>query len=138
MVNNMATNIRFFREQMNWTQQQLANKLNVSRSVITKWENESAVPDLDTLIKISDLFSLSLDQLVGRNLTDEFLLKEFKKVYSLDLEDHGDQLIIAIIDLLKKNPSLLNDFVSLSQLPIRKQRAILQIIQTTIQELKRV
>ncbi|SEQ48907.1 helix-turn-helix transcriptional regulator [Piscibacillus halophilus] len=139
MSSKIATNIRYFRELNDWTQLQLAKKLNVSRSNITKWENESAIPDLNTLIKISNLFSISLDQLVGKSLSDDFLLKEFERVYSLDTEDERDQQeIIKAIDLLKKNKTLLHDLTKLSQLPVRKQKSVINILKSIIQEMNRV
>ncbi|MFD2639245.1 helix-turn-helix transcriptional regulator [Piscibacillus salipiscarius] len=139
MSSKIATNIRYFREQNDWTQLQLANKLNVSRSNITKWENESTIPDLNTLIKISDIFSISLDQLVGKSLSDEFLLKEFERVYSLDQETNDEQQeIIVAIDLLKKNKSLLHDLNKLSELPVRKQKSVLQIFNQLIHEYERI
>ena len=47
-----------------WTQEQLAVKLNVSRSTVSSWEVERNYPDLETIIAISDLFGQSLDQLL--------------------------------------------------------------------------
>lgn len=49
------------------SQGELADKLDVSRQAVSKWENNSAVPDLDKLLKISELFSVSLDELVKGN-----------------------------------------------------------------------
>lgn len=139
MSSKIATNIRYFREQKGWTQLQLANRLNVSRSNITKWENESTIPDLNTLIKISDIFSISLDQLVGKSLSDEFLLKEFQRVYSLDHEtnDNQQELIVAI-DMLKKNKALLHDLNRLSELPVRKQKSAIQMFNQLINEYERI
>ena len=46
------------------TQNELAEKLNVSRQSISKWETNASVPELDKLVQLSDLFGLSLDDLV--------------------------------------------------------------------------
>jgi transcriptional regulator with XRE-family HTH domain len=46
------------------SQTDLANALDVSRQSVSKWENNSAVPDLDRIIKMSELFEISLDELV--------------------------------------------------------------------------
>ena len=44
----------------------LADALNVSRQSVSKWENASAVPELDKLMKMSELFEVTLDELVGK------------------------------------------------------------------------
>ena len=46
------------------SQGDLAEKLNVSRQSISKWETNASVPELDKLVQLSDLFGLSLDDLV--------------------------------------------------------------------------
>ena len=46
------------------SQEQLAEKLNVSRQAITKWETGKGIPDIANLIAISDEFDLSLDELI--------------------------------------------------------------------------
>ena len=46
------------------SQEQLAEKLNVSRQAITKWETDKGIPDVANLIAISDEFGLSLDELI--------------------------------------------------------------------------
>lgn len=48
------------------SQGDLANLLDVSRQSISKWETDAAVPDLDKLLKLADLFQVTLDELVGR------------------------------------------------------------------------
>ena len=46
------------------TQEELAVKLNVTSQAVSKWENDLSIPDLPTLIELSDLFHISLDELV--------------------------------------------------------------------------
>ncbi len=53
------------------SQGELADKLDVSRQAVSKWENNSAVPDLDKLLKMSELFSVSLDELVKGEKTEK-------------------------------------------------------------------
>ena len=52
------------RKEFNITQEGLADKLNVSRQAITKWETNKGIPDIANLIAISDEFGLSLDELI--------------------------------------------------------------------------
>ncbi len=46
------------------TQEQLAEKINVSRQTISKWESDSTSPDLESIVKISRIFHVSLDDLL--------------------------------------------------------------------------
>lgn len=63
---NLGENIYQFRTKKNMSQGDLANALDVSRQSVSKWENNSAVPELDKLIRMSEIFSISIDELVGR------------------------------------------------------------------------
>ena len=64
------------------TQEQLAEKLNVSRQTISKWESDSTSPDLESIVKISRIFHVSLDDLLKEgeagvtNKTDEQITLE--------------------------------------------------------------
>ena len=52
------------RKQMYLTQEELAFKLNVSPQAVSKWENDLSIPDVTLLIALSDLFNISLDELI--------------------------------------------------------------------------
>ena len=52
------------RKQKGFSQEELANRLNVSRQTISKWEVGDSTPDMEKLVAISDLFGISLDELV--------------------------------------------------------------------------
>lgn len=68
----MATvniNIRFLRKQKGLTQGDLANAINITRSSIGAYEEGRAEPKLETLLKIANYFSISLDQLVSQDLS---------------------------------------------------------------------
>lgn len=64
----LSENIKFYRKSLNLTQEQLANLLNGKKSLISNYENGYSTPDIYTLIKLADIFQISLDELVGRNL----------------------------------------------------------------------
>ena len=59
------------RKENNYTQEQLAHVLGVSRQAISKWESNLTYPETDKLIRMSELFSCSLDYLLkGAEETD--------------------------------------------------------------------
>lgn len=63
---NLGENIYRLRTERNMSQGDLANALDVSRQSVSKWENNSAVPELEKLIRMSEVFGISIDELVGR------------------------------------------------------------------------
>ena len=65
-------NIRFFRRRINMTQEQLAEKLNVTRQTLAKWENGEATPNINDCINMSEIFQIKLDDL-ARDMKEEEL-----------------------------------------------------------------
>ena len=60
----LAEKILSLRTQRGMSQDDLAEKLEVSRQSVSKWETAQSTPDLDKIIKLADLFGVSVDQLV--------------------------------------------------------------------------
>lgn len=60
----IGSRIKEQREFKNWSQDELAEILNISRQSISKWELNKVYPSIDMLIKMSDLFDVSLDELI--------------------------------------------------------------------------
>lgn len=52
------------RKGKNLTQQQLGEQLNVSAQAISKWENDQAEPDVSTIIKLSEIYEISVSELL--------------------------------------------------------------------------
>ncbi len=52
------------RKREGWSQEDLAAKLNVSRQSVSKWEGATSVPDLDKIMKLSEIFSVTTDYLL--------------------------------------------------------------------------
>ena len=56
------------RKKNGWSQEELAEKLNVSRQAVSKWEGAQSVPDMSRIIQLSELFGVSTDYLLKDNL----------------------------------------------------------------------
>lgn len=57
-----------YRKLNRWSQEELADKLEVSRQTISKWEVGKNIPELEKLIKLAELFDISVDELVKENI----------------------------------------------------------------------
>ena len=56
------------RKKNGWSQEELAEKLNVSRQAVSKWEGAQSIPDMTRIIQLSELFGVSTDYLLKDNL----------------------------------------------------------------------
>jgi len=55
------------REKLGLTQQELAEKIGFSQNAVHQWETEKREPSIEVLIKMADLFEVTLDELAGRD-----------------------------------------------------------------------
>ncbi len=69
-MKTLGQNIADRRKLLRMTQEDLADKLNITAQAVSKWENDISVPDLSLLVALADLFEVSLDELV-RNKGEE-------------------------------------------------------------------
>lgn len=60
----LAEKIALLRKQKGWSQEELADKMDISRQSVSKWESGQSIPDLDKIIKISNIFAVSTDYLL--------------------------------------------------------------------------
>lgn len=62
---SIGKRILYFRKQKQLSQQELSLKLNISRQTISKWEQDLSLPDIEMLMKLAEIFGISLNQLIG-------------------------------------------------------------------------
>lgn len=81
MIFNMklADNIKLYRKQIGLTQKKLASYLNASGTMISNYEVGYSTPDVTTLIKLADIFEVTLDELVGREFNIKTTVIQKKK-----------------------------------------------------------
>ena len=68
---NLGENIYRLRTERNMSQGDFADAMEVSRQSVSKWENNSAVPELEKLVKMAQVFGITLDELVSGEKKDE-------------------------------------------------------------------
>lgn len=106
-------NLKLLRKQKGMSQQKLADLLHTSQQSVHKYENDLAEPDIQTLKKLSELFNVSIDYIVGNTedprKTDVFVETELtpgelknlriyrrislyrKKIIDMILRDYGEE-----------------------------------------------
>ena len=87
------------RKRMNWSQEELAEKLDISRQSVSKWENGSVIPDVEKIIELSRIFDVTLDYLLKPSEIDELSVKtellEQKQKELLIREEKRTQIVRA-------------------------------------------
>ena len=66
---SLGENLQFLRKRNEMTQEDLAEKLEVSRQSVSKWESDTAYPEMDKLIQLSQMFHVKLDDLIQKDVS---------------------------------------------------------------------
>jgi len=83
------------RKKSGWSQEELANQMNVSRQSVSKWEGAQAIPELEKLIKLSELFGVSTDYLLKDSMEEleaEGIAKELPSARRVSMEEASEFL----------------------------------------------
>ena len=79
----MGQRLLALRTRAGLSQEALAERLGVSRQSISKWETDTSVPDLDNLVRLSEIFGVPLDALVKGSAEDQQMLRDNQAAASL-------------------------------------------------------
>lgn len=122
--------LKKLRKEKGWSQEHLAEKLNVSRQAVYKWEANKGYPDITNLIEISNIFEVTIDELIKED-------KDLQKGISSDDEsfeqfsDPGFYLGTALFFI-----GMFTDFDSISTLLIFAGLFIMVFYKDTLKFLK--
>ena len=67
---NLADNLKQIRKENNLSQEQLADKLGVSRQSVSKWESGAAYPEMDKVLQLCKMFHLTVDELLNNDIKE--------------------------------------------------------------------
>ncbi|MBQ3258196.1 MAG: helix-turn-helix transcriptional regulator, partial [Oscillospiraceae bacterium] len=67
----LADKIVRLRKKNGWSQEELAEKMNVSRQAVSKWEGAQTIPDLEKILQLGTLFGVTTDYLLKDEIEDE-------------------------------------------------------------------
>ena len=126
----LADKITEERKKNGWSQEELANQLGVSRQAVSKWESAGAVPDLQRILQMSELFGVSTDYLLkdemkAENITyhesTESYAEPLKKVTMenanefLDMKRNGSKVVANATSMCISSPILLIVLVTMAE-----------------------
>lgn len=76
----LSENIKIFRKEKGLSQEELASRLNVVRQTVSKWEQNLSVPDSEMLIKLAEVFEVSVGTLLGETVEPKDTKSELEKI----------------------------------------------------------
>ncbi len=85
-----ADKLIYLRKKSGWSQEELAEQINVSRQSVSKWEGAQSIPDLEKILKLSELFGVSTDYLLKDEIEEPDAIlcdKEPSSTRRISLED---------------------------------------------------
>lgn len=104
--------LKLRRVELNLTQEYVAEVLGITRQTISNWENGRSYPDIERMIRLSDVYSLSLDELLKgdkkmvKHLQENTLVNHFLKVFIIMLS-----INILLMIVLGTNQTISNTFI---------------------------
>ncbi len=81
-INVIARYLQFLRKSHDYTQEDLAKKLDISRQAVSKWETGTTIPDLEVLLKISKLYNITINDILEPNIQPQ-RITDFEQISTI-------------------------------------------------------
>ncbi|MBQ8799941.1 MAG: helix-turn-helix transcriptional regulator [Lachnospiraceae bacterium] len=94
----LGKQIKNCRQEENLSQEELAERVYVSRQTISNWENDKSYPDVNSLVLLSEVFHISLDKLIKGDI--DRMREEIKKEEVTKLKQYGTILTVLFVVML--------------------------------------
>jgi len=126
-MKDFGERIKHFRLKGGFSQEELANQLNVSRTTISKWECSKQTPSIFDFLSLCNCFQITLDQLIEPSSYKQDYLHDFQLLYLTRKceSDSHDETILTLID---KQPLLKHVLLQFSSLSPTLQKELLMDI----------
>ncbi|MDE5932333.1 MAG: helix-turn-helix domain-containing protein [Lachnospiraceae bacterium] len=85
-MNIISKYLQFLRKSHNYTQDDLAEKLGISRQAVSKWETGTAIPDLEILLKISKLYDITINDILEPRIQPQ-RITDFEQISTIPEEE---------------------------------------------------
>lgn len=136
---NISDKLKNNRKQVGFTQEEIAQKLHVSRQTISNWETGKSIPDIYSLVELSNIYDISLDNLVKEDIVMMNELKKEnkeKKVINKAIVLSGAGVFIMLISLFIQN-SHIQDFFRGMGLGVLIVGAVVLVLVKVLREIYR-
>ena len=91
----LGKQIKMHRQELHLSQEELANRIYVSRQTISNWENDKSYPDVNSLVLLSEIFQISLDKLIKGDI--DIMKEAIKKEEIEKMNRYGKTYAIMLI-----------------------------------------
>ena len=81
----LGENIKTYRQKKGYTQEEVANRLHVTRQTISKWENNVCLPDLENFQRICKLYKVDFNTILSKD--------EGKIIYNIDKSEKEEEIV---------------------------------------------
>ncbi|MCP3660306.1 MAG: helix-turn-helix transcriptional regulator [Bacteroidetes bacterium] len=96
---NIGNRIVELRKAKNWSQTDLASAINASRDMIGKYERNDNLPSIEVALKLSKVFDISIDYLIGEGKYASYNKETIKRLQDIEVLDHSTRTtLFQIID----------------------------------------
>ncbi len=103
-MNIISKYLQFLRKKSNYTQDDLAKKLGISRQAVSKWETGTAIPDLEVLLKISKLYDITINDILEPKIQPQ-RITDFEQISTISEKElkevlkqfNADSLVTALM-----------------------------------------
>jgi len=100
-----AVNLKDLRTKRSLTQQQVADAIGCSVMVYSRYERETRQPSIDVLIRLSDLFGVTIDYLVGKEQVEDGTLSSYERALVVAARNADDRAREDALHLLESHTS---------------------------------
>ena len=97
-MSSFGENLQFYRKRESMTQEQLADRLEVSRQTVSKWEAGASYPEMEKILQLCDLFSCTMDTLMRENASEQEV--EDSQSYDIHMEKRRKHITFGVVMLI--------------------------------------
>ena len=98
---NLPAKLKEYRKKNHYSQEYVAEYMNLTRQAISNWETGKATPDLDNLVMLSELYGITVDELLGEE--EKYNDSTYGVVASNDINSHIEKIVLATILIISFN-----------------------------------
>lgn len=131
---SLSEKLRKLRDNRNWSQQTLADMMNMDRSTVSRYETGKSIPTYQTVVRFADVYQVDKEYLVEE--LDQLLPKVEEPGY-MTKESLEDPDLGMILQLLQQEPDLKKDLLEIYLMPSKRRSFFVDLLTYQIKALKK-